>query len=71
MTQIIKQTPNYDLIVGYSSTSSEQLCYKVKNRKYGVIEIETFLLPQAIKYLDDLEASLAASYDSATVGGMQ
>ena len=71
MTQIIKQTPNYTLLVEDTNTIPHVPCYKIKNRKYGVVEIETFLLPQAIKYLDDLEASLAASYDSSTIGGLQ
>lgn len=71
-TNVIKETQNYTLQVEYSSTSPDQLCYKVKNKKYEVTEVESFILPQALKWLDDLEASLAASYDSfSTTRGVQ
>lgn len=60
--KIIKQTPNYSLIIGLS-TETNNRCYQIINRLYEVIEIETYLLPQALKYLLDLQAGLDALLD--------
>lgn len=61
----IKHTDNYTLTVGYSSTLPELKCYQIINKKYGVIEAETFVLPSALNGLYDLEAGLAAAKDMA------
>ncbi|UOF79385.1 hypothetical protein [Caudoviricetes sp.] len=59
---LIKETENYKLVVGYSTSSKpgEQplLAYLIINKKYNVVEVETFLLPQALKYLKDLDEGL-------------
>ena len=64
MNEIIKDTRDYVLEVALSyTTKPEALCYRIVNKKYNVIEIETFLLPQALKYLDDLQAGIDAIGD--------
>ena len=62
MNQIIKETKNYILAVG-KTRSSEYLSYQIVNIKHRVIEVETFLLPQALKHMADLEAALQAQLD--------
>jgi len=62
MNEIIKETENYKLVVGIS-TSSQNLCYQIINSKYEVLEIESYILAQAIKYIDDLEIGLQAQKD--------
>ena len=59
MNNILKETPDYQLILG-NSQDSDNLCYKIVNKKTGVVEIETYLLPQAIKQLPELQAALDA-----------
>ncbi len=61
MEQVIYRTPNYKVIVG--TDLDNQLIYQIVNVKYKVIEVETKLYPQAIKYASDLEANLAAIID--------
>lgn len=63
MDNIIKETANYILAVAPSVDGSGTLTYQITNKAYGVIEVQTFLLPQALKHLDDLEAALAAQID--------
>ena len=58
----IKETPNYKLKVGTSSESGNP-CYKIINKVHDVIEIETYLLPQALKHIDDLQSALDAISD--------
>lgn len=64
---IIKKTNNYILKVGEStldkSVNPGVPCYQIINKEYGVAEIETFLFPQALKYLSDLQAGLDALND--------
>jgi len=62
MQPIIKETLNYILSVG-EEIGTNSKCYIVTNKVYGVVEVQTFLLPQAIKHLDDLEAALQAQKD--------
>lgn len=61
MEQLIYKTPNYKVVVG--KDLDDQLVYQIINIKYKVIEVETKLYPQAIKYASDLEANLAAIID--------
>ena len=66
MTQIIKETASYTLQVAPSVLSdnpNSASIYQITNKKYGVVEIETNMLPSALKYLHDLEAGLAAMED--------
>lgn len=66
MTTIIKESQNYTLSIGKPVNSKEgdnDSVYQIKNKKYGVVEVETPMLPQAIKYIHDLEAGLAAVED--------
>jgi hypothetical protein len=58
----IKETLNYILSVG-EENGKGSLCYQVTHKVYGVVEIQTFLLPQALKHLNDLEAALSAQQD--------
>lgn len=58
---IIKKTQNYHIEVALNDTGS--LCYKIINNDYKVVEVETYMLPQALKYIDDLEAGLQAIKD--------
>jgi len=64
-SNIIKSTKNYYLLVGESTTKdvNGELTYKIVNKTYGVVEIETNILSQAIKFLHDLEVALAAVTD--------
>lgn len=57
MTKIIEETLNYTLQVG-ASVESGNPCYQIVNKAWNVIEIETYLLPQALTYIQDLEAGL-------------
>lgn len=69
MTHIIKSTKNYELSVGSAvGSNSTTRAYQVINKNYGVIEIETFLLPQALKHMRDLEAALDAQNDIESEG---
>lgn len=60
---MIKETNNYTLVVASSLDGAHELCYQIINKEHGVIEVETSILPQAIKYLLDLEVSLQAMID--------
>lgn len=62
----IKETNNYILKTGIPVNSSKEESgevYQIINKSHGVVEVETTMLPQAIKYLHDLEAGLAAVQD--------
>lgn len=67
MEQVIYRTPHYKVIIG--KDSEDQLVYQIVNVKYKVIEVETKLYPQAIKYASDLEAGLAAIIDISETEG--
>lgn len=70
MSNIIKETENYSLQIGLPVTSkdpSDAEVYQIVNKKYKIIEMEVTVLPQAIKYLHDLEAGLAAVNDMYNV----
>jgi hypothetical protein len=60
---IIKETKNYTLTIGKPSGSDANAAYLITNKKYGVVEVESYLLPQAIKHMGDLEAALQAQTD--------
>ena len=62
INQIIKQTQNYILKTSLSSESGNK-CYTIVNKEYEVKEIETYLLPQAIKHIDDLQSALDSFSD--------
>ena len=61
---MIKETQAYTLQCGPSS-QDEQSCYQIINKEFGVIEVETSILPQAMKYLMDLQAGLDMINDEA------
>lgn len=65
MNSVIKETQNYILTVGASKPTGV-LAYQVINKEYKVVEIETFLLPQALRHMEDLQAALDAQIDSST-----
>jgi hypothetical protein len=54
----IKETPNYKTVIGHDPKGNA--CYCVVNKLYDVIEIQTFLLPQAIKQMYELQSALDA-----------
>ena len=60
MNNPLKETDNYFLTVG---KKEDTYIYQIINKKHNVIEIETFLLPQAIKQIYELEAALNAQLD--------
>jgi|688.fasta_scaffold1779241_2 hypothetical protein len=62
MEQLIYRTQHYKVIVG-KSVDSGNLCYQIINKEHGVIEVETYMYPQAIKYASDLEAGIASVLD--------
>jgi hypothetical protein len=59
MNSILKETQDYILVVG-NTVTKENLSYQIVNKKHKVIEIETFLLPQALKHIQELQAALDA-----------
>ena len=56
---IIESKGSYTLSVGVSTEDGSQ-CYHLTNIETGVVEVETRILPQAYKYLEDLSAGLDA-----------
>ena len=68
MNPIIKETQDYTLTVGTEISSSQPYplkAYHITNKDHGVIEIQTFLLPQALKHMEELQAALDAQIDSS------
>lgn len=55
----VLQTKNY--ILGVGKTEDGEICYQIKNKKYNVKEVETFLFPQALSNLKSLEVGLKAA----------
>ena len=62
----IRESENYYITTGKSSENPDLICYHIVNKKTGVIEVECSMLPQAIKFMGDLEAALAAMDDMAS-----
>lgn len=60
--KVIKNTADYELIVGVS-TDTKLLCYQVINIVHDVIEAESQILPQALEYLEQIQAALDARRD--------
>jgi hypothetical protein len=54
-----RETQDYVLMLGVSQDSGNT-CYQIVNRITNVVEIETYLLPQALKQLPELQAALDA-----------
>lgn len=67
----IKETRNYILVTDKSiDPTNPGKAYHIINKAYGVIECEVNMLPQALKYLQDLEAGLAAMEDMEDEGSL-
>jgi len=64
---MIKETIDYSLEVNESNIE-KVLCYQVVNKNTGVVEVETSILPQAIKFLSDLQEGLDIISKSETNG---
>lgn len=62
---LIRELDNYKLVVGDSVEREGSLAYQVVNKEFNVIETETFILPQAHDYLEQLQAALDAQSDAA------
>jgi hypothetical protein len=60
--KIIRENKYYVLTVGISA-KTDDLCYQVINKEYEVVELESYILPQIIKYFGDLTAGLQAILD--------
>lgn len=60
---LIRDLPNYKLIVGDSVEREGSTAYQVINKEFGVVEAETFILPQAFEYLEQIQAALDAKMD--------
>lgn len=58
----IYENSNYKVTIGTSSENASPH-YLVINKKFDVIEAETQLYPQAIKYADDLDTAIFALSD--------
>lgn len=61
ISPLVYSTDTYDVIVAISPDTKKE-CYQIVNRQYGVVEIESSIYPQAIKYAIDLEAGVAAMF---------
>jgi hypothetical protein len=53
----LKTTPHYKLVIGKSEIDATDV-YQIVNRETKVVEVETKLLPQAYKYLEEADAAL-------------
>jgi len=62
VSNLVYTTPTYNVIVAISPDTKKE-CYQIVNRQWGVVEIESSIYPQAIKYANDLEAGVAAMTD--------
>lgn len=58
MSKVIETTPDYTLQVGTTYEAQDRNCYIILNKANNVVEVETFILPQAYEYLEQLQASL-------------
>jgi hypothetical protein len=63
----IYENENYEVEVG-STKDDDGLRYLVRNKAHRVIEVETNLYPQSIKYADDLNAAIHAVNDMKNEG---
>jgi hypothetical protein len=54
---MIKETKDNSILVG-NNKDKTGFNYQIVNKKYAVIEIETTILPQALKHIDDLQEAL-------------
>lgn len=61
---IVKESPDYIIQVGVSQ-EGEYRTYQLLNKQYNVIEAETQLLPQAYKYIEEIQAAVDAFRDMA------
>lgn len=62
MIKIIKEFPDYKLIVGKRDSLS---LYQIVNKEYGVVETETQVLPQALAHIEQLQALLDSVRDES------
>jgi len=60
--EILYSMGDYELVIG--KLEDESRGYKLLNKVTKVVEVETKILPQAFKYLEDLSAGLDAARDS-------
>ncbi len=61
----ISELADYKLVVDDSIEREGSRAYQIVNKQYGVVETETFILPQAQDYLEQLQAALDAAEDMA------
>lgn len=58
MRTLIKETENYELVVEPEDNSSVAYppnMYKIRNKKYNVVEATSTILPYAVKLIEQLE----------------
>jgi hypothetical protein len=65
MSELIRELSDYKLVVDDSVERDGSKSYQVVNKVYGVVEAETFILPQAFDYLEQIQAALDAGQDIA------
>ena len=62
MENKIYENNNYKIILGQSE-EDPTIHYLVINKEFGVVEAESRLYPQSIKYANDLDAAIVALKD--------
>jgi hypothetical protein len=60
--KVIRENQTYLLTTGISAKTND-LCYQVINKEHGVVELESYILPQVLKYFGDLTVGLQAVLD--------
>jgi len=61
MTNTIKETSNFKLIIGCSTHHTDApnlLLYQIVNKEYGVVEMETSVLARALLAIDGVQGEL-------------
>jgi hypothetical protein len=61
--RVIASSRFYTLEV-YEDVVEHKRIYIVINKEFSIVEAETEMLPQAFTYMEELDTSLAAAYDS-------
>ena len=55
MTETVLDLATYTINTAVSEEEKGRLLYQISNKKTGVIEMETSLLPNAVRYAKELE----------------
>jgi len=64
MDSIIEETSHYKIVVGKTvTTGNGNTCYQIVNKMFGVVEVESTLLPRILKQLSLIQADLDSLVD--------